>query len=525
MTELVKSVEFLEVDTTGTEVSYDLTMGQDYSNCVPFLSCYGGTDNYNDKTWDCYFSGTTESGIINFRRYDGRSATGYIKCYVVEFDPAEVYVEQGTFDVGGGTHNVTTSSGFDVSSTALVHYWRSSDVNNYAARNLCRGRVTGDGSLEFYRNITGYSLNGHWFIFEAKSGQFTVEHKTSSVSAAGNTVSLSKAYDPLKTFLIGSFAGGNTSNADIDRSLCRLFIYHRGDVRWDKSYGAYTSYVAFQIIEFQDNKVHVPQCYMITLNSTESTWNWNRDDRMNFPTTSGFSTVIKTAPYFDRGVGTGTAYLDGAVSSVKLDNEYQVSFKKNSQAGDTYPSFSVVDWKGIEVDTGSNSSPLDPEETFVKSVQNSRILVEEWQGAVPLTKGQNIDNCVIFASQYCTGDRRYFFSQMHDVFFSDTGMVCARRIDGTNEGVVDVSVVEFYPDQVRVQSGSFNYGSMTSEANITLDRAIDTSKTFLLTKWCVSTGTNYASYHNMRCRIIDSKYFGVLSKRIFWSQTSFLVHC
>jgi hypothetical protein len=507
MADLVKSVEFLEVDTSGTEVSYELTMGQDYSNCVPFFSSYTApsSEQTNVKTWDCYFSGTTESGVINFRRYYG-GTTGYIKCYVVEFEPSEVYVEQGSFSLGG-TQNITTTSGFNSSYTGMVTYWRSNDTNRWWDRHLCRGRVTGNGALEFYRSDTSYSLNGHWFIFEARNGQFTVEHRTSS-SNTPQTLALGKTYDPLKTFVIGNYAGGHNNYFYASRSVCRLFLYLRGDVRWDKASSSDTVYVAFQIIEFQDNKVHVPQAYLPALSSTSYTWNWNHNERMNFPTTSGFSMAIKASPYFDYCPSDSSAALPYIDSTIKLDNEYQVSFAKGGQYTTTYPSFYVVDWKGIEVDTGSNPSPIDPTKSFAKSVQNTRIETYEWQGCAPLTKGQNIDNCVIFASQYANGAVNNQYAHMCEVYLSDTGTINVRRVSTSYTSVVDVSVVEFYPDQVRVQSGSFNYGSMTSEANITLDRAIDTSKTFLLAKWTISSSSTYWDDHNMRCRIIDSNTLG-----------------
>ena len=95
MADIVKSVEFVELDTTGETLFHVLTKGQNYTNCVPFLSCHGGQDYVDTKLWDCYFSGTTTSGNIHFERWNGRSTSGYVKCFVVEFYPDEVYVEQG----------------------------------------------------------------------------------------------------------------------------------------------------------------------------------------------------------------------------------------------------------------------------------------------------------------------------------------------------------------------------------------------------------------------------------------------
>jgi hypothetical protein len=507
MADMVKSVEFIEFSTGSNSYSYDLTMGQDYSNCVPFLTTRVNTNYLDNHTWDCYFSGTTESGVLNFSCYTART-TAYVNCYVVEFDPDEVYVEQGSFNIdSSNTDSVTTSSGFDSSRTFMVHYWKSTE-DSYYTRTNCRGRVTGDGSLDFYRtDINSSSLNGHWFLAESKTDKFMVEHI--EYTGNGGYVYLSKGYDPLNTFMVGGGAGGNGGLED--RGCIRLYFVHRGVVYLRTADIADVKYMSAQIIEFQEqDKIHVPQSYGVSLGATSTVYNWDREDRMQIPTTSGFSMAIKATPYFDMIWEESGNKRAEASSTIKLDNEYQLSLEKPTHSETTYPSnVFAVDWKGYDTDIGTNASPLDPEHSFVKSVENVRILVEEWQGGKILTKGQDLDNCVIFASQTSSAADTNLSCYLHDVFFSKkANMVCARRLSSGNEGQVDVSVVEFYPDQVRVQSGHFTRYTMSTEYTTAIPQTVDTDKTFLLVKWNNDTGSTYFNYSTVRCRIIDGDTLG-----------------
>lgn len=509
MADIVKSVEFIEVNTTGTSTSYGLTKGQDYTNCVPFLSVHGDQDYQDTKCWDCYFTGTQASGTVNFERANGRSTEGYVKCFVVEFDSDEVYVEQGTFNLDSTTTDTVTTSGvFNPERTAFTHFWKSSSTNRAFPYHLCRGRATASGTLDFYRSSASSNLNGHWFLFEAKNDQFFVEHTEVTDTAATVNTRFARSYDPLKTFFIASNAGGSTSAGYLERALTYVVMANRDVVRRNKSSSSNTTYLAVQAIEFQDTNIHVPYANAIELDATSKTQGWSADGYTQVPVDLDYSMVINTVGYFDRCASTSTADIDGSVSSVKFVDSTSIQMLKNSQTVSTYPSIFVVDWKGYTVSGTDNSTPLDPDVSFVKSVQNIRITTQEYYGLGYLTKGQNIDNCVIFSSNYAgEATTNSFGPGMHDVFFSDAGVVEVYRFSTTSSGVVDLSVVEFYPDQVRVQSGVFT-GDLSTEVSVPLSTSVDSDRSFLLSSWSsYYTGTDM-TYHNIRCRVVDSDNVG-----------------
>jgi len=506
MSDLVLSVEEIQVNTDTTSVAYNLTKGQDYANCVPFFSVHGGQDYQDAKCIDAYFSGTTQSGVINFRRYNSRSTQVYIKCHVVEFDPLEVKVQQWTGTATSSTTQYNPPEAIVQNRTGVMFYWRSSSTSQNYDRHTVRWRVNSGNTVDTYKNDNNGTVNGHFFSFEALNDQFTVEHSSATMTGTSSDIVLSKCYDPLKTFIIGTQAA-TVGNPYTDRGVARIFMYGSGTVRADRSNSSDTVYWSVQVIEFQDNKIHTPYWYFRTMDATTKVSSWDSEGKGNIGVDLDYSMVTLTSNYFGRVNSYDTAVIDNSSVSVEFESNKSVTFYKNSHSSTTYVIFQVVDWIGTEVDIGTNGSPIDPNTSMVKSVDNFRILIADRNCFSSLTKGQVIENCVVFASQYCSSGSSYQRQYLHDVFISDTGMVCASRLDGAGEGRVDVSVVEYYPDQVRVQSGRKTLTG-TSEINVTLPITIDIGKSFLLAKWANMDGSRFWARHNIRCRIKDNNTVG-----------------
>lgn len=520
MPNVVKSVEFFELSTATTTVSCNLTKGQNYTNCVPFVSVRGGGARYVDTIlWDCYFTGTTTSGQINFGRTNARSTTGYVNCYVVEFEPDEVYVEHGSFNISSiTTSTITTVSGFNPERTGMVHYWKSDNSTSVTYNQiLCRGSVTASGTLNFYRAVVGGSMLGHWFLFEAKSNQFFVTHGQVDSLATTSHSATGKSFDLLKTFLITSVAGGYSAPLYSSRSTLWVSLSNRDSVSLTKYASGDTSYFSYQVIEFQDNNIHVVYKDNPILSSTSTDYDLRGEKRNLVPIDLNYSMVINTPVYFD-GCNAGNAYgaIEGIASTVKLTSVSGIRIEKDLQTTNTIPSIYVVDWKGYTVSGIINNTPIDPEISFVKSVQNNRIEVKALTNFIPLTKGQDVDNCVIFSSQSSVSDN-HINNYLHDVYISDTNTVVAHRYGpvgaNSSDAIVEVSVVEFYPDQIKVQSGTFggNNVSLNPEASTVIPQTIVSDNSFLLFKHSSLAYLNPWINYNIRCRIIDNNTIGVTS--------------
>jgi hypothetical protein len=461
----------------------------------------------DNKAQDVWFDGTTESGIINFQRNEARSCTAYIKCYVVEFDSAEVRVQQGEFTslVGGTTtaYN-TTVSGFDQTKTAMVHYWWTTSAEQFWPAHAVRGRVSANGyQVDMYRNRNNGSVSGHYHLFEdisAGNDHFVVDHQSKQMTAASVDFYVTESRrDPTRTFILGSFACNNTSIGDNDKQTIRIYMYFNGSTRCDRASSTSDVWCSIQHVTFQDtSKVYVMFQHYTSFNATTITQNWTR------PCNLEMSMVTPTTPMgILRGSSTSAAELDSLWSSAKLNSSTQAQFQRNSYSYSAYFGYSVIDWGGSPVSTGSNPSPMDPTLSPVKSVENFRISVTGYWHYQTFTKGQVVENCALFVTCRNSGGSDELREALHDVFIREPGIVVVHRTDAGGAGVVDVSVVEFYPDQVKVQSGKFRLWSEGTNV-ATLDTPVsDLTKAFLLAKWETNEAT-YWNRVNIRCRFTST---------------------
>lgn len=515
----VESVEFVDayIDSSSNSISVPLTKGQNYENCIPFYTIHGAQDYWDCRLSDCYFSGTTESGVINFERYAIRSSNVvYIKCYVVEFNPEQVRVQQGSFNTDTtATDSITLSTTLSGIDRAFMTFgWKANDGSQYPARVFVRGRVVDNNTVDFYRNNTTNLCNGHWFLAEDLGNNFRVTHGDSSYTDGNDTIVIDngRTVDPLRTFLLGSHAS-NRTDTYASRWSTRIFLYSNGTIYSDKSDGSYgTIYWAVQVVEFQDkDKVYTPFDHYVSGNNNGNT-SWDRvvggvDDRVPFTCNMESSSIAYAMMQgLARGTSSETAQIDQLMVSSELTSSGTITFRKNSTGYDSYTSYTTaIDWAGIDIDTGENLSPIPegtgPGESFVKSVENFRMTVDDYFGARVLTKGQVVENCAIFSSHRCDGGE-YVRDNTAAVYLVDPGIVCVKRWTPTGQLYVDVSVVEFHPAQVKVQHKNIaTIGNSTS--NITIDE-VQTDRAFILSKEFCANNSYQPRYTFSRVRFTSS---------------------
>jgi len=513
----VESVEFIEYTLGATALSGSVTLSgsQDLSNCVPFMTAHAGSDYIDSHMLDIYFE---SSATVVFKRIKQRNNAVTIRCYIIEFNPDEVRVQQGSFDLNDQNTDTitldTTLSGID--RAAMTHFWWSSSTSQTGQYHFVRGRVLDTSSIDFYRYNTGASCRGHWFLFEDLGDNFRVRHHSHSYSSSGETTRIHPdrhCIDPLRSFLIGSYASASNYTYP-SRWSARIFFYSDGTVRSDKHDANYhTVYWSYQCVEFLDKtKVYTPfdNHLLNSLASDESSKTTNRGDNVNIsplkcnPATS--SVVVAGPQGVCRINSTSTSEVNQLFVSVKLVDGDSLYFQRSGSGYSTYLStVTAVDWAGIDIDIGSNDDPIPegdgPEQSFVKSVENFRMTVEQNFNYRLLSKGQDWKNCAIFASHRSTsGD--YMRSIMHNVYLLEPGIVCAFRWDTGGQGIVDVSVVEFWPDQVKVQHKNTTvYGGNT--ITVPIEEVSDTNKCFILSK-TFSSASQYRTEDSMvRVRFSD----------------------
>lgn len=510
----VNSVEFINATISGANnsASYSLSKGQNYTNCVPFFTVCGDSVYYDNRLTDVTFSGTTNSGIIRFDRSNNRATTNYIKCYVVEFNPEQVRVQQGTFSLNGTTTQTvtlpTTVSGVD--RAAMTFSWKSDNTSQHQYNSAVRGRVISNSSIDLYRYGSSNNCSGHWFLFEDLGNNFRVNH-LSGTQNAGQTIDINgqEVVDPLRTFVLGSYANDSV-NVNPYYYTTRIFLYSIGTVRSDKNSGSYTSYWAAQVVKILDQtKIYVPMDHALFGWTTPATYNRNVagvSGRVPLVCNTATSTVVSAGTQGFSRVETSDV---NALASAMVASEITASgTMTHTKFGTTYasnPSYTVaVDWAGIDISIGSNSSPIPkgngPNQSFVKSVENFRFTLQGNLGVYVLTKGQTVSNCAAFSS--CRSSTVDLISTiLVNVYIIEPGLVYMQHWNDTEQVVVDVSIVEFYPDQVRVQQKTVNITASATTTNISINSVSSVDKAFILSNVFTSYGGGVAGFRYSLYRV------------------------
>jgi len=513
----VESVQFVEYTLGATSLSGSVTLSgtPDLSNCIPFMTAHGGSDYQDSHMLDIYFESTAN---IVFKRIKQRSNALTIRCYIVEFNPEEVRVQQGSFDLNDQITDAitlgTTLSGTD--RAAMTHFWWSSSTSQNFRYHCVRGRVVNESTIDFYRNDAGASCQGHWYLFEDLKNNFRVTHHSHSYSGTGETTIVHPdrhCVDPLRTFIIGSCAT-NYSATRPDAGMARIFLYSDGSIRCDRGYASYTIYWAYQVVEFLDKeKIYTPfihQLVSVDSTSTSNTLTYGNDsNRVPFAVNTDTSTIVCAMAQGVCRVNTSsTSAIDQMFVSAKLNNDDGIFLERSSSGYTAYPSYLiVVDWAGIQIDIGSNSNPIPegngPGKSFVKSVENFRISGERNFACRKLSKGQNWENCAVFASTSSTSGNN-LRDQMANVYLVSPGIVCVKRWSTAGQLRVDISVVEFWPNQVKVQHKN-TYVSGQTTTTLPIEEVSDVNKCFILSKTFTS-GDARPSYSMVRVRFTDTSH-------------------
>ncbi len=206
----VVSVERLQVSLPAGTASDTaaLTKSQTTANCVPFVTYIAGTDPSTADDWsamcvDVSFVGAT----VQVETVNGATRELTCQITVVEFDPNEVDVQQGTFQIlaAATSHAPSLSPSVTVADTFMVHSWKTTETGGETSDIAIRGQV-GASAVTFDRSTSLGQIDGHWYTAEATGGDFTVQNKVFTLPHADAThnetvTSITEA----KTFLIPSY--------------------------------------------------------------------------------------------------------------------------------------------------------------------------------------------------------------------------------------------------------------------------------------------------------------------------------
>lgn len=194
--------------------SATLTKSQTIANCVPFITkrittIASPVDNWSQQCVDAYFSGST----VVVATSDGSTRALVVEVAVVEFDASKVTVQQGTYQITtAATSGTATISAVTLANSFVQHSWLvgSAPATNDPA--AVRARFTSTTQLTFDRGASGGQVDGHYYVVESDTGDFSVQESTITLSAVSSNTGTITSVTTNKTFLVGSFTCASTAD-------------------------------------------------------------------------------------------------------------------------------------------------------------------------------------------------------------------------------------------------------------------------------------------------------------------------
>ena len=221
----VRSVEYVEVNLAAgaTTASVNLTKGQVAANCVPFASMMvsGTDDQYRRVFTDLYFQ-TAPLRVTAQRSTSGGTLS--VGVFVVEFDPAFVNVQQGTFSMFAGNATATAPiAGVNLTKAALVSYYTHLAVTASWSDYAVAGWFSAGNQITWQRHFSASNVDGHYYVFEAKNAEFSVQALSFTVAAGASSATAAIAsVDMDKSFVIASY---RTAQADDDNEDGQIGVF------------------------------------------------------------------------------------------------------------------------------------------------------------------------------------------------------------------------------------------------------------------------------------------------------------
>jgi hypothetical protein len=162
-----------------------------------------GTSYQGDMAFPDIYFGTGPDRVIAVRGQTQGTIT--LEVTVVEFNPTEVNVQQGTFAIGSGSTS-TTAAITAITPTRewmTAYYKSSSTVQTVPTVFAVRFSRSSTVQLTFQRAGSGTAVDGHWYVVEAKTADlWETRYVICDTSGATDTTPIGMTVDQSKTALI-----------------------------------------------------------------------------------------------------------------------------------------------------------------------------------------------------------------------------------------------------------------------------------------------------------------------------------
>lgn len=328
---VILSVEVVTGSITASgdsTITTALTNSQDETNCVPFWSVQSSgdlTDVFSNRLAEVFFD-NSGGPRVNFRRAStsGTQGTLSITCYVVEFDPAKVNVQQGTWSITA-TNLTSTSTITSVTQTSafVVSNWTvtSATSDDFDDSNAAT-RFTSDTQLTHTRSGTATSLEGRYYVVECIGSEFSTQYLAPSIGATATSTTVSMTAVVLaKTLLYGQLVYDHGGDNQRD-STCRFDKQDTTTLRMRRDHGGTPAGAA------ADGEIWAVEC----ANDEWDVQEFNVDVTASPPTNQTVTAIDQdlTAIIHQTSVGTSLSQRNQGGGGNNDDNMEELSFTSDT---------------------------------------------------------------------------------------------------------------------------------------------------------------------------------------------------
>jgi len=493
---IVKTVETvpMTLDTTNNRLYryYELSKGQDISNCVVFETHRAtGTGGYPGRVFANVW--LEEPNLIGISKgnYGG---TLNSNAFVVEFDPEHVKVQQGELMLKSVTSNTTTISGVDLNKTAMIHYAETRGANTITQNFVARGRFTNSTTAEFTRGSTVADMVVSYFIFEALNDEFEVDTYTNSASAQ-YTINITDAVRKHHAFLLSSYYLGYAGD-DPQYAFQRSFIAdeHNAYANGNAYSSSYYHNIFLVTLNYAPDKILVQR-----KKYTHATGTDIETSALDFNVNLDSSIINNPMRVLTRSAGSSFSQNPNAIVRYKFNDVDEMQFYRDAAGQAAYSNPEIIDWVGH---APTEYTPSNIQQGMIKSIER---MENTYSGKDDyyyyLTKGQDVSNCVPFPTNSADSSTDYFFSITPIFYLYEPNILKVVRRDSAGTIDLGVDVVEFNPNEVKIQSGEIFFSGASTTATI---EAVDTSKAFVVAYTHVGSNTTLPYQIFVRTRFTNS---------------------
>lgn len=284
-----------------------------------------------------------------------------VEVTVVEFNPAEVNVYQGTASMGVNDTSIVLTGGTApfTSAVVLAKTWMNfgfigGGTWEQWSYMSTRGRITGTNELTFDVAIVGCTVDIDWYVAEAVSTAWAVDPVDIEVAigSTSNTATLGTSVgSTAKTFVLGShLLNGAASGKEIGNNVCDAVLTADNEVTCSRYYDDNTLTWSGFVVELAGSE----NVYRGSITQTSATASEN--DSIGATVAEGDSMVVRPGSTGSMGSGVWSGYgepdVPDAWTAFTFNGTGDVTQITCQHAINGTSSSVLLNWEVIEWDVG-----------------------------------------------------------------------------------------------------------------------------------------------------------------------------